>query len=242
MDNCISFFFKYNFLIRVELFSVGVELSSIWVELFSIGVELFPIGVELFSIGVELFSVRVELGKKFDSDRKSSTPIEISSTPIEKSSTPIEKSSTLTKKEKNMFCHFPRKYQFGRNKYWWVGAKKYNPANHAELAKKTVSSSAAAAGWRGRDGCLLSVAPKVRARWFYEKREIHSRKKLVGMEVAVPIPFSSSFYSSSWWPYPSPPSPGTQPARWGVCLNFFTMETSMFTINTRTNWNLKSML
>ena len=135
-----------------------------------------------------------------------------------------------------------RKYQFGRNKYWWVGAKKYNPANHAELAKKTVSSSAAAAGWRGRDGCLLSVAPKVRARWFYEKREIHSRKILVGMEVAVPIPSSSSFYSSSWWPYPSPPSPSTQPARWGVCLNFFTMETSMFTITTRTSWNLKSML
>ena len=118
-----------------------------------------------------------------------------------------------------MFCHFPRKYQFGRNKYWWVGAKKYNLANLAELTKKTVSSSAAAAGWRGRDGCLLSVAPKVRARWFYEKREIHSRKTLVGMEVAVPIPFSSSFYSSSCWPYPSPPSPGTQPARWGVCFN-----------------------
>ena len=73
-----------------------------------------------------------------------------------------------------------RKYQFGRNKYWWVGAKKYNLANLAKLAKKTVSSSAAAAGWRGRDGCLLSVAPKVRARWFYEKREIHSRKNLVG--------------------------------------------------------------
>ena len=77
----------------------------------------FGSAVELFSIGVELFSVGVELGKKFDSDRKSSTLIEISSTPIEKSSTPIEKSSTLTKKEKNMFCHFPRKYQFGRNKY-----------------------------------------------------------------------------------------------------------------------------
>ena len=29
-------------------------------------------------------------------------------------------------------------------------------------------------------------------------REIHSRKNLVGMEVAVPKPSSSSFYSSSW--------------------------------------------
>ena len=59
-----------------------------------------------------------------------------------------------------------RKYQFGRNKYWWVEAKKYNLTNLAELAKKTVSSLAAAAGWRGGEGCLLPVAPKVRARWF----------------------------------------------------------------------------
>ena len=39
----------------------------------------------------------------------------------------------------------------------------------AEMAKKNVSNSAAAAWWRGGEGCLLSVAPKVRARWFSTK-------------------------------------------------------------------------
>ena len=70
-------------------------------------------------------------------------------------------------------------------------------------------------------------------------RKEKSIQERIWLEVAVPNPSSSSFSSSSWWPYPSPPSPATQPARWGVCLNFFTMETSMFTITTRTSWNLK---
>ena len=52
-------------------------------------------------------------------------------------------------------------------------------------------------------------------------RKEKSIQERIWLEVAVPNPSSSSFSSSSWWPYPSPPSPSTQPARWGVCLNFF---------------------
>ena len=51
------------------------------------------------------------------------------------------------------------------------------------------------------------------------------------------MPCFSSFYSSSWWPYPSPPSPPTQPERQGNCLTITGMlmktpTTSQWTLDT----------
>ena len=50
-------------------------------------------------------------------------------------------------------------------------------------------------------------------------------------------PCFSSFYSSSWWLYPSPPSPPTQPERQGNCLTIIGMlmktpTTSQWTLDT----------
>ena len=64
------------------------------------------------------------------------------------------------------------------------------------------------------------------------KRKIHSRNNR-----AVQKPCFSSFYSSSWWLYPSPPSPPTQPERQGNCLKITGMlmktpTTSQWTLDT----------